>query len=418
MMEVTYLMSEIDASLNEIKVSQLVSYLGRSGFNTIESKYDDFLAFQQTVQGGDEPITLVFPTNESDEDYSYYMRRLVKTLHLVQGMDVDEVVSAILATDTDVFLTTVKGMKGSSLPLPYAGEFVNGLVDLFGYCALSIGREVPVHKTGVKGTAGRFVKGLRFCQTYAGSFGFRIESDLGAIRTAEEIAEEKKQKKEQKEKEAQAGDQAESPDEVAKVEPRPSYERRVFLRVYRGLQQAKESELQKSPNPIIDGFKTGLNANMCKALVNVLSHIEKPSVDYRVHWSPKETIHQSFRNSIELTSNAIPYIQDAYEALSDYDQVSEYVTVEGEVTTLNKVTTKEEPDYIGRERKIEIDGTTNKSSLRHKYLVYLPPDDYLMAFEAQKTHQMVRITGQLKKYGGRFWIEQPEKLEVVSASRL
>lgn len=215
----------------------------------------------------------------------------------------------------------------------------------------------------------------RFGHTFAGSFGYRIESEV--VREEEQLV-------------FTNGDGFEA---IAPIE------RRVMARVVQGLIHAQRAVDSRSIAPLVDGYMDGFSANMCKELKRVALNGSAP-VEFRVLWSPKLAIDDQLLipDGITITEDHTHYIDSAMDDLRAVKP--RRVTIEGHIEV---VSTKDDPRSADAIRFAVIrweNGDDGQEKVA-RVILSLSKDDYDLAIIAQKEWKRMRVTGTLQEVGGK-----------------
>ncbi|HEX4204828.1 MAG TPA: hypothetical protein VHZ51_11665 [Ktedonobacteraceae bacterium] len=169
-------------------------------------------------------------------------------------------------------------------------------------------------------------------------------------------------------------------------------QRRVLERITRGLLLAKSAEQHHNSEEISKNFTRGLNANMCKAIVDMLEETQDIQVAYSVHWSPRlqPSSDVSHITPILLDRGTSSYLREAAEYLertADTD-LEEEKTVTGLITSLSS-----EGPAVGM--------VTISTEGFGKVSFSLQPKDYAVACDAHRDGQAVSVRGKLARQGKR-----------------
>jgi hypothetical protein len=282
---------------------------------------------------------------------------------------------AVLKWSRDVFRARFLKLLGSeeTLPLGVASEAISGLKEFIGYAAYTQTDPRPFFDRAGAISA-QFIEQCRFGHTFEGSFGITIECP---ITLTPQLGLE--------------GQPAEVP-----------LERHVFERVARGLKTLSESIERNSIEPLLTGFETGLNANMCRTLADVYEKLDGRRVEYDLSLSPE------LPSSIASEWKPVLFEGRAY----DFTRVA--------AAELEKVEVFPDSKIEGRIIVLRSDlppGLDEQSEFEHLITMYwerekdqpvmiripLSPQEYMKACDAHKNGKRVRVFGVPEK-SGKFWI--------------
>jgi len=185
----------------------------------------------------------------------------------------------------------------------------------------------------------------------------------------------------------------------------PPFERGTILRVLRGLKNVEDSIRKESPDPIVDNYSIGLNANMCDTLVDIvrigLGNELKISVNLEPLWQIPNDIH----TDISLQPSAEGYLIEAAEILKG-ETPKEKRELVGHVFQLRKKPA--EKNNIVRIVTRDEEGETIPVTIK-------PDDDsYRLAINAHKDLKRIRVTGLLEKRGRTWYLNEPEGIEIIN----
>lgn len=221
---------------------------------------------------------------------------------------------------------------------------------------------------------------FRFGHTFSGSFGFTIELPL-LIR---------------------------QPNLFQSITIIPT-SRRVIERIVRGLISVEKADNNKSSMLIPQTLTTGLNGNMCQALLDISRGIENDGIEYTVTWSPQLIPSRDISEfkSIQLSRSAFQYVEEAlqYLKLEDLENVlvaqaealriaepGSYVTVRGKISnikSLNRDTLITSIEWDEEQRVVD---------------VHIGPESYGLACDAFRDFRTVYVAGNLNRNNKGKWI--------------
>ena len=230
---------------------------------------------------------------------------------------------------------------------------------------------------------------VRFGHTFDGSFGFTLESPLiGAP--------------------SRYIQSALTPD-INDLEILP-LERRVLERIIRGLLVVREATSARDVDILVKDYMTGLNANMCEAIINMSQDQERP-IEYSVIWSRKlrASVDVGNRDSIKLNRLNYEFLERASIELRRVEP--EYQTIRGLVTIL-----RSDNDPLGTsvtDRSVVIKWERPRGRPVNVYVV-LERDDYVKALDAHRTWSTVEVTGVLSRTGSARRLSDPQDFKVIN----
>jgi len=325
-----------------------------------------------------ERFPILVPASRSLTDYCRMTRRTLEALADYEGREVIDVFEQALSR-CDIVSCRVQGpeIKASTIPIGTAVSFVETIQDLLIYSASSeLRREKSFPKKIVE--AIRLASKSRFGQTSLGSFVVRFFVPLPR-RKQESLFED-------------AG-------------PRP-IERRTVLRLVEGMSKVREAAAADDYRILVDNYETGLNANMCESIVEILKSQEVDSFGLAANLDPT-WFAEDMSPSVEVFSNSIAVISRAAAELRGSSEVSR-VQVDAWVYQLHH------EGRIGDDQKYQIRILwEDEDDAVYKILVSLSHGDYQEALRAHAEGKRVKLEGDLQRVG-RYWhLLGPENFNVV-----
>jgi hypothetical protein len=351
-------------SLDHLTLDDFISYLRSTGWRRVKYQDDRLIVFAKGEDGEEQPDLVVLPAKESFRDFSSRIAEAVRRLADIEQTSNDDIVQKIQSVGQDVLYLRLSLPRTDDLPsLEGTSHFLQGLRNLVTYGAcmeqerrryfekpFRIGREQAEH--------------FQFAHTFQGSFGFTIESQIAELQQSA----------------------------LWPSQHRPPIQRRVLERITRGLLFAKSAEQMHNSAEISQNFATGLNANMCKAVVDMLAEMQDTQVSYSVRWSSRLPPSQDIARiePILLGRETSLYLRQAGEYLEQTAEadLEEERTVEGLITSLSS------EDQASRSVTISAEGFGKVSFL-------LGPEEYVVACNAHRDGRIVSVKGKLRRPGKR-----------------
>lgn len=372
-----------------LRIADLVAYLEGTGWQRVRGTNGRWMVFQRALDNTDEPLEIVLPHNTEAPDLPLYLASAVNTLSLLRDSEPEETVAAISAYNLDV-LRIRNPHTGDyySIPLRVSAQQVNNCRNLVAFAASSE-REPRAHFNQVSQTGHEMVEHFRFGQTFAGSFGYTIESRL--IRSAVI------QKSLFTESRAQL------------ILP---IERRVMERIARGLLSINDMRTSKDWERLVHNYPAGLNANMCQALI-AISVGKQIELEYRIQWSPKITPSPDVREIQTILLNRSDYdiLEQVAQKLREIDP--EQVTIRGQVTDLSA---KNNPFGLQEVPRSATIRWTNRPERPIDVRVdNLRVEDYNAAWNAHGKWHMVEVRGELLRKGQEWRLYNYHDFKIIDS---
>jgi hypothetical protein len=352
-----------NSSVDHLSLDNFMAYLQSTGWRRVKYHDDRTIVFVCDTDEGEPPFLVALPANEQFSDFTSGIAVAVRRLADVEEISPEDVIRKIESVGQDVIYLHLS-LPHNDLPsLEITSRFLQGLRNLVVYGAC-MEREVRRYFEQPFRVGKEQAQHFQFAHTFRGSFGFTIESQIDGIQQL-----------------ALWGGQN-----------RPPVQRRVLERITRGILFAKNAQQRHNSEEISQHFKQGLNANMCKAIVDMLEEIQDSQVAYSVRWSPRlpPSSDVSQITSILLDREASYYLREAAEYLERTadDDLEGDKTVEGLIINLHS------EDQTARVVTVLAEGFGKVSFA-------LEPKEYAIACNAHRDGYTVSAKGQLGRQGRR-----------------
>jgi len=178
--------------------------------------------------------------------------------------------------------------------------------------------------------------------------------------------------------------------------------RKTMLRILRGLKNVEESIQEESPDPIVNNYRAGLNANMCDTLEDIVRIGLGNDLRFSTNLEPIIPIPEDIHTDIPLRPSSEGYLRAAADILKG-EILKEMRELIGYVFQLRR---KE-----GEKAKIGI--LTFSEEEARPVTIKLDDKSYQLAIDAHKDSKMIRVTGILEKIGKRWYLNEPEGMEII-----
>jgi len=319
-------------------------------------------------------VSLLLPAVDNLADSNPIVNESLNILAALLGISAGKLIHQITGWDRDVLRARLFRLVGveNSLPLDTAAEILANLRQFIGDSAYT---EYEPRRAFDKagGVSRDFVHHCRFGHTFKGSFGITVESP---IQTTPMLP-------------------------LEGIDPEVPFERRVFERIAIGFNVLRRSIATDSIEPLLSSYKTGFNANMCRALSDTYEAVDGRRIEYDFLWSPElaSALNAEWKPLI-YEGRAFEFSRAAALELERADEVPESV-IEGRVSALKSETPP------GSDEQQEFDHVITmfwerERGIRLRIRVPLPPDQYIRACDAHKEGRKIRIFGVPEKQG-KFW---------------
>ena len=302
-----------DTSLRDLRLDEVTRFLAQTGWTRAPHPSSRLLVFRgRLADDAGRPVDVVLPRTLQYVDSFDRLADAINLLSDLGGTEPSDLIRRVRSVDKDVLNNRVpeRYTSGASISLQLATRLLEGLRDLFGFAACSEQEPRPYFAKATS-VARRHADRCRFGHTFHGSFGLAVESPLIPVTEAS----------------------------LPAMAPAAPFERRVMERVVRGFVAAREAILGGNVAPLVDGFKTGFNANMCDAILTMADDGPPVELEFSVDWSPSLQPPAEIRDPGRITVDrqAIAYFEAAARQLRAVEQAPD-VRVIGLIVQLNSAT--------------------------------------------------------------------------------
>jgi hypothetical protein len=322
-----------------------------------------------------QDIEIVLPERPDLPDAERRVALAVRSIAQFENRDLDAVLASLQAIGFDVVRAKLPDhlVFRRSIKLDVADRFVRRMRRLLAASADAQLQPLP-SSSSIDRDAQSYADRCRFGHTFEGSFGFSVESPVGA---APEFA------------------PGESP-------PPPPFERLVVQRLMRGLRMVNDAARQEAPELISREYKRGLNANACEELIALVEGTTANHIGFEFVLSPEWSTPADLTTSLllDLRPAALEVVREAAKQMRERPLVVP-VRVIGRVIRLE---TREDPSdlfHAAGSREVTVEWPSEDWG-RLSVRVRLGPTEYLQAVEAHREGREISVSGVLER-GGRGW---------------
>lgn len=366
--------------LERFDYGSLIDFIQEIGWKLKSSGSDKWLVF---IGGGDiegNELEIILPKEQYKFNISTYVLSALNTLSAVLDKTPDEIILQINLHDRDVLrIRNPETNREDSIPLNFASQQVSELKMLVAYSACSEEIPRPFFVDAQLYSAKKMVEEYRFGHTFRGSFGFTVETPLISrymFSTQESVL----------------------PNLVGDEKKVPLH-RKVMERIIRGLLMTKTAINEKNSQFLVDYYKQGFNANMCKAIVNMSMGKQIP-IEYSIIWSTKMVPEdESIRSPgiIRIERDSYEYLEFAADLLTRLEPIE--IQIKGLVTDLSA---NDNPLGLDTSRSIIVRWVDEHERKVNKVYVVLNKEDYIRAIEAHRMWLSISISGTLERIKGHW----------------
>jgi len=365
--------------LKQVNVSDLTNYLRDRGWIQEHFGRQEVLKFKSpSPLQGENYFEILIPSRRELFDYERMVENVITSVSAYEKRSFEDVLSQILSFgDILKFQISNSKTKIGNIPINDGIDLYQSVSDLIIYGAC--GELYPDKKSFPRKhrEATDLIKNCQIGQSQYGSFIANIHYQL--VRPPE------------------------SRDldlEMNPILPNPPLGRKTILRIFKGLENVRESIQIENPAPIINNYREGLNANMCDTLVEIIKTGLGSDINISANLEPAWTLPEINTNFI-LQPSSQSYLMEASDRLKG-ENPEERITLVGEVTLLRRMPEEENTIKILTALEDDIFVT-----------IKLDAESYNMAITAHGNNSKIRITGILKKIGRIWLLSRPEGLEIL-----
>ena len=383
----------MSATAYDIPIANITTYLNSEGWLPADKNNDRWYVFLGQKGRENDSFEIVLPKKTRSPDYPIHVMHTIEILSSLADKPHDFVLQEIQNVCRDVLLVRVDNSEDArSIPMHLVAKQIPNLKQLVAYAACSERTQRTYYRDSSlgKGMAEHF----RFGHTVAGSFGFRVESTVGEKLLFHEDS-------------LQLHQLEIFPDqEIYEI---PPLERRVMERIVRGLAATAETVDADSIAPLVEGYCSGFNANMCRALLEISKGYEE-SIEFHVSWSKKIPVPKDIaqHRSIRIDRTHFDYLNAASIELKNTEP--QKVTIEGRVTALSSEEDPRSEDVDDRSVIVRVSSGRYKS---RKLRIALGKRDYERADKAHMGWKTISVTGVMRQIGSHWHLSDPSDLKVI-----
>lgn len=364
--------------LDHVKLADVRRYLRSNGWRETGSEQGKFSRFKSPMPISDDDtyLELLVPLNEGYFDYQRIINSIINNVSTFEDRSFEEILSQMLIL-ADCLKTRILEAKRGMIPLNQGVSLYEGLYDLIIYSA---GSELvyPARKSYTRklGKAIDYAKTSLMGQTELGSYVVNIFIPLP------------------------------KPNTDFFWSTKEPFPRKVTLRILRGLGDLADSALENNSDYIIDNYSRGLNANMCRALLNIIDAGVGNKVILNANLDPLYVPPDDISTKFTLSYSDKRFLNEAINTFLEDVQIEE----EREFYGYPEILASPQEVDRGIIKLKSIDIERNKTIT---IKIELCKSDYQKALDAHSGKRFIRIKGVLEKIRGRWYLQNPQELEIL-----
>ena len=347
-------------ALDEIPTSVVSAYLAAHGWQQVES-YGDKGHFWRFDEDGPE---VMVPASRDFSDYALRLWQILDTLSETEERGSLEILRDLSLADFDlVRVGNPESCEDDFLPVDKGLEVIKESRNLLWASAYSTISPQPVFLT--RGTA-KVVEYLRTVQlSPTGQDGFQVHL----------------------------------------LSPLNPFPRQVMETLISGLRATREAAGQTNSDmnssDFDDWVSSGVSANLCDAVGNLVNEKNGEGLEISVQWAQFEQRPEEFYK-FRFTKSDAQALKEVASILKGW-RGREVERIEGYVTALARRASRRQGSVI---ISASIDGTDRNIK------VDFGPADYTRIVQAHDNRRIVSVTGNLKRYGRGWILDNPRNLVV------
>lgn len=365
-------------------IAAIRRYLQLQSWHETATKNDAIALFSLAIEG--QRLEIPLPTRVDFDGAERLISDAIRTLSQLAGLDTADLTDDInsLAFDRIRSIIPDEQVRADSIDLNVATNFIISARRLVTATATTeLGPSTFFGRTTKDAIA--YTDRCRFGHTFRGSFGFTIESPVTR------------------------NDEPPLPG----IAQAPPFERRVIQRLVRGLHDVQQAEATENPGVIAENYERGFNANMCEALVDLISGTSD-RLTIEVAWSPEwhPSADVPSAPAFHIKPVTIEIVKDAANSLRHAETARE-INILGKVIRLKSEHNPADLLDLTSPREIVVQWTSDEFG-QLNVRVNLSPTDYIIALEAHRTGHLISITGTLERINRTWILSSPRDVQFLA----
>lgn len=373
--------------IEQVSVQNLKNYLNDRGWNQEHFGREEVFKFKspQPIQG-QKYFEILIPSKKELVDYDKIVKIAVESISVYEGRSFEDVLIQVLSFgDLLKFRISTPNTKIGNIPMTDGIGLYQSISDflIYGACAeLSPQKSYPRKYREAKD----LIKTCQIGQSQYGSFIANIQCRLQRPRTTGMDL------------------------ELNFIGSNPLEQplgRKTVLRILTGLKNVNECIQEESSEPIVNNYKEGLNANMCDTLANIIEIGLGNEINISANLEPKWAFPDNINTNYIIQPSSKGYLIEASDILMG-ENPEERITLEGYVFQLKRKSPEEDNSI---RMYLDEDGEITPVEVK------LDSESYDLAIDAHKYSQRIKITGILKKVNRKWYLNNPEGLEIFDETQ-
>ncbi len=328
------------------------------------------------IYAGSGRPEIIIPRTDRLGDYASVVSRLLAEFAKVTDQDELATYQDLIGADRDVIrIRAIGGEDDGSVQLDAGVEIVAQARDMLLAAACAARNPQPFYRAGSNKDATDYMRRVKLGQTEHGSFVVRLLAPVPPLLQQPPLP---------------------FGSEWVNIEDEPM-DRMVTRRLVAGLEasrSATEKVLAGNGAAFEIAVESGVSANLCEAVAGLID--KSHGLEIVVTWAKTRPTPEALRK--------IAFSKGDYEILQEAAR------------TFRLRQPKENVTLFGTVHKLKRDHSVTKGDITLKAMVDEKPQsvsvkldetDYSIAIQAHKAHHPVVVTGDMKRVGQRWWLENP-----------
>jgi hypothetical protein len=375
-------MADARANPRSASIAAIRRYLQLRNWKETTTKNDAITLFSVTIEA--ERLEIPLPTRRDFEGAERLISDALRTLSQLDERDAADLTDDINSLGFDRIRSIIpdEQVRADSIDLNVATNFIINARRLVTAAATNeLGPSTFYGRTTKDAIA--YTDRCRFGHTFRGSFGFTIESPV--IQNDEPP--------------------------LPGIAQTPPFERRVIQRLVRGLHDVQQAEATENPGIIAENYERGFNANMCEALVDLITGTSDRlaiEVAWSPEWHPSSDVPSA--PTFHIKPVTIEIVKDAANSLRHAETARE-LNILGKVIRLKSEHNPADLLDLTSPREIVVQWVSDEFGPLN-VRVNLSPTDYIAALEAHRTGHLISITGMLEHINRTWILSSPKNVQI------
>jgi hypothetical protein len=357
----------------DIQHKQIRFYLTRMGWSQEKSNRNGIAIFVEPTE--DEPIEVLLPIKDYDDNYDLYIRDALGTIAIVENREVDQIVSSIKNIDNDILNYRIENFSKETISI----ALLRGLMDSVGYSLKEAARfehskvydklspKIKKQTDSPRNEANKFVRDCKFAHTWHGSFGVTIEVPLWlpSLTLFDEISD--------------------------------TLGRKASKRVLQGYNLVSEAVNKNSSNYILDNINDENDILILEHHLGLQNYLQRSKIDMNISLSPLIIFENEKKmvSKTEINSKSLRFLDSAISQVKIHEKTSE-IDLIGFPEVIRAPKKDLLSDIDESARRVTVKGTSRQVG-HVSFRMELSLEDYKKAIRAHDEVKNVKVVCVVKR---------------------